>query len=299
MKTFGLVALLILLLAAALMAEQEAVIEYLEGDVEIGEESEDDTEWVYAYIGDLVPLTASLRVAEQSSVELSLGDVKATLSKSGTYVVGAVFDVSAKMSSWGLGSLVASKMRRAVKGQKGPDQTAVGGVRGASQEKQPEWLDGEDIELLEVGEELLDEGDYEGALAVFEEAFDLADEANEELILFKIGYAYAMLGQRLMALEVLSEIEPGPDQLFFDDLVVLNGMLLVESFAAEEALALLTQYLDLRPDGTAAQTVYLLSGLCHRSLNNEETALQMLGRAVDIDPTSEAGKFASALMHAE
>ena len=283
---------LALLLLCSVLSAEEAVLVYVDGEVE----ADDGSDWIWMDIGDSVPLSVSVRLEDGTNAEFVLGDTTLTLTKGGTYRLDELFETSKRLSSWGLGTLVASKTRTLVGGraQEGPE--AVAGVRGASAETEVDWLGGEEAELVDAGRELLSDGDYEAAVFVFEEAFDISAEENEELILYYLGLAFALMGDRVQALDYLSEIDIVPSQIFYADAVLLKGQLLMETFALEEALELFAEYLENEPNGSSSQAVYYLAGLCYKSVDDHAASLQLLQKAIEADPDSEIAEIAATIM---
>jgi tetratricopeptide (TPR) repeat protein len=266
-------------------------VDYIDGYLDV----KDGGEWFELYIGDVITDSDTIRLDENSIVELSLPGNKLTLTRPGVYVVADLLKASGDQRSAGIASVIGSKIRTLVK-EPEQGQTAVMGVRGAKSEDELEWMSGDTAELIETGKEYLAEGEYADAVGVFEEAYDFADPAEETEVLFYLGFSNAMMGELRLAVGALEYVEPDPTAEFFADLVLLKGQLLTETFAFEEAIEWLNRYSPEIKDISALQMSLLLAGVNHKGLGNTALARENLEEAVAIDASSDAGQAATDLL---
>lgn len=267
-------------------------IEYLDGYLDIQEGGE----WYELAIGETITDSDTVRLDENSVAELSGRGTKLTLTKPGVYVIADLIKASGETRSLGIAGVIGSKIRTIVEEPK-QSQTAVMGVRGAKSEDELEWMSGDTAELLKSGKDYLAEGKFEDAAEVFEEAYDFADESEEDEVLFYLGFANALMGELRLAIGSIDDIDPDPSMEFFADLILLKGQLLTETFAYQEAVEWLGEYSDgLANDKSAAQMGYLLQGISHKGLGNSGNAKLILQKAVELDAASDAGKAAASLL---
>jgi tetratricopeptide (TPR) repeat protein len=289
----ALVGILLYLTAASVSTSaEELTVEYLDGMLEIQE----DSEWTELDIGDTIPEGSRLRLSDDGLAELSAGRITITLNQDGSYKTEELLEAGKKVASWNIGSVVNSKLKRLI----APDQqaqTAVMGVRGAAQDDEElTWID-EGEQYLQQGREFLLAEDYEAAAATFLEGADfLFDDLERQEYLFYAAYSYAQLGSNAQALSLLEEVVPEADVSYFVDYVLLAGKLLIESLAFEDALNLFDAYLSKPDGGETTQVVYFLSALCLQGLGNHREALKSLETAYEIDKDSIYGIAAQQMM---
>jgi len=267
-------------------------VDYVDGYLDIQEGGE----WYELYMGDVITDADTIRLDENSIAELSLPGNKLTLTRPGVYVIADLLEASGEQRSLGIASVIGSKIRTLVK-EPEQNQTAVMGVRGSKSEDELEWMSGDTAELLDTGKEYLADGDYANAVGVFEEAYDFADPSEETEVLFYLGYANALMGQLRLAVEALEFAEPDPSQEFFEDLVLLKGQLLTETFAYEEAIEWLDEYTPEIDDPGTVQMSLLLTGVNQKGLGNTTMARRSLEQAVAIGASTDAGQAAQNLLN--
>jgi len=290
-RTLFFVAFFVALLSIPLYAV-DVSIDYIDGYLDVKEGGE----WFELYIGDVITDSDTIRLDENSIAELSLPGNKLTLTRPGVYVIADLVEASGEQRSIGIASVIGSKIRTLVK-EPEQAQTAVMGVRGAKAEDELEWMSGDTAELIETGKEYLADGDYADAVGIFEEAYDFADPSEETEVLFYLGYSNALMGELRLAVNALEYVEPDPVAEFFEDLVLLKGQLLTETFAFEEAIEWLSEYTPKIENSQARQMSLLLSGVNYKSLGDTVSAKQSLEEAVSIDSGSDAGTAAQALLN--
>jgi len=180
-------------------------------------------------------------------------------------------------------------------------QTAAGGARASEAVNQnaPTWAGGETIdELIAEGTDLLNEGAYEDAYYVFEEAYDYAiSDLEYSRALFYYGYASTLVGRNAQAFDLLEEIGPDQETDYFASHVLALGQLLVESFAYDEAIDHLTV---LAEDDEQApediQSAQLLLGIAYDGLGMAGRARTYLRQARATLPGTPAAEAADRLL---
>ncbi len=266
-------------------------VDYVDGYLDVKE----DGEWYELYIGDVITDVDTIRLEKDSIAELSLPGNTLTLTRPGVYVVSDLVEASGEQRSLGIASVIGSKIRTLVK-EPEQGQTAVMGVRGSKSESELEWMSGDTAELLETGKEHLADGKYAEAVSLFEEAYDFADPSEETEVLFYLGYTNTMMGQLRLAVNALEYVEPDPSTDYFDDLILLKGQLLTETFAYEAAIEWLNEYSPEIKDNTAVQMSLLLTGVNQKGLGDIAAARESLGKAVAMSASSDAGQVAQSLL---
>jgi hypothetical protein len=281
--------------AVAAIYPESVIVDYLEGFVERSTNSH----WEEVYIGDELSIDSTIRVSENGFAEFSMGDLKISVKEDGIYQLSDLVGASKQVNSWGLGSLVSTKIRSALTSSPASGETAVMGVRGAVAESGAgvEWVEaGGTEELLQEGMELLEKTRYSEALDVFNEGLSIACGEEEQQFLYYIGYAQALQGYSALALNTLERVDVDPQTNYYSDLVLLRGRMLIESLAFEEALEFFKTHTNRYPEGELTQAVLIMSSYCHRGLDDTFQALQVLQRAMELDPDSALGKEARRLM---
>jgi hypothetical protein len=291
-KTLFALGLLALVSATAFC--QEIVVDYLEGVAERAVGSS----WREISIGDRLPADATIRLSDRGYLELVQGKLRVSISQDGVYKLSDVIGKSRQVAGWDLKKVVSGKIKTALAGS-GTTGEAVMGVRGdkKSAPADIQWVEaGESDETLAQGRALLEGGQYAEALKVFEEGRRNAPADEEQVFLYYIALSYAQSGKAGPALGTLRGVDPDPRTDVFTDLVLLEGRLLVESLAFQDALRLFNKQLVQYPSGNFAQAMLIMSAYCYRGLGDPPKAKETLTRARDLDPESELGKEAGTLM---
>lgn len=274
---------------------QDLLVEFVEGTVEYRA----GAEWVEAFIGETIPSDTTIRVGDSSLVELRSAEESVLLSRPGSYALEAVLHTTHRNLSTGVASMVRSRVRKMVRDD-APPVTAAAGVRAA--EALPDsivtWAGGESVsDLIAEGILALDDEDYENAYVIFEEAREIAAPDEIDPTQFYLGYTAYLMGSAGEALALLERVNADPKAGFFHDHTLILAQLLVESFAYTDALKLLEEYVatgDPAPDDL--QVAHLLQGLAHNGRGEHDRAVEQLESARKIDPESENGRLAAALI---
>lgn len=289
-----------LLLVSAMVVGQEFTVDYVEGYLDIQENGS----WYELYIGDPVGSGDTVRLDSGSYAEISDGAITIKLTRPGVYNISELAASARTTQRSGVGSLVLGRVGRLTGQETQRTQTTAGGVRAseAVNQNQPTWAGGESVdELIEEGLGLLNEGDFQDAYWVFQEAYDYAlDDAEYAKSLFYYGYGAALIGNTSEAFELLEEIGPDPDTEFFEDHVIVLGQLLIETFAYEDAidyLAMVTDEDDADVEAEAQQSALLLQGLAYDGMGNERLARTYLQRSRDLLPGTEGASIAEELLN--
>jgi tetratricopeptide (TPR) repeat protein len=275
---------ILLLLFAFPLSAAEVVVEFLDGFLEFQE----DEAWLEADIGDTLPADCTIRLGEESFVELADERGKITISAPGIYNLSELLKSRSEKQKR-LGGFLKQALTRVVEEPEATESVSMG-VRAAEVEDEPfQWMD-EEEEIVAQGKDLLAEGLYQEALIFFQDAIEDWGLTEEGALAFYLGVTYAMLGENAKALRRLSVLEPDPWEDYYADWAVLTGQLYMDSLAYQRALEVFKGYLSEYPPDETAQLVLYLSGLCHRELGNEEVAEESFRQAYQILPESDVGK---------
>lgn len=296
MKRF-VVALVSLVFLSLPVLAQDVVIGYVDGVLEVNEGGT----WYELFIGDAVRSSDQIRLGRDSYAELTTGPTTVKLSRAGTYEVSDLVETTGRTQSTGIAGMVLGRIGRLTGRDEQQEQTTAGGARASEAVNQnaPTWAGGETIdELITEGTELLNEGAYEDAYYVFQEAYDYAISDEEYArSLFYYGYASTLVDKTAQAFDLLEEIGPDEDTDYFASHVLALGQLLVESFAYEEAVDYLEMLADA-PDQAPedVQSAELLMGIAYDGLGMQSQARRHLRRAAELVPEAEAASVAENLL---
>ncbi len=286
--------LLLLAIAVTGAVAQELVVEYVEGYLEL----RDSGSWYELYIGDVVDRDDVIRLDEGAYAELSDGLVTIRLTRAATYEMEDLLDSVQNQQRANIGSLVANRLGRMTNSDD-RGATTVGGVRAseAATEDRLQWAGGADVdELVEEGIRMLDEGDYLEAFYIFEEAYEYSSFEEEGDFLFLMGYALALEGDVGEALSYYEDAALEPDSEYYDDYMMAYAQLLIETFAFEDAVALLEEYVEESEDDYDRQYGYLLLGIAFDGAGDADASEAALEEAADIDADGDITNAAMAML---
>lgn len=285
MNTEYMLIIILFLIIIPGVPAQECIIEYIEGILEILQ----DEMWLEAEEGDVLPVTAILQTHDNTLVEIRIDNELFIISEKGVYSIESIIVNSRNASSWNIGRIIERKIAIFIEDDI-IQKEAVAGVRG--DDIHPDdlnWMETSEYVVWE-GQKIINNGEYKAALEYFQDAFSNAfGEREKSEYLFYIGYCYALLGDKMLALQTLSEVDAQEDTVYYGHYVLLKGHLLAESLSFQKALDLADGYLKKFPAGDYAQAVNFLSAFCYNRLNNKEKAIVVLKRAYVIDPDSPIG----------
>jgi tetratricopeptide (TPR) repeat protein len=279
-----------------IVAAEDLTVVYLEGWVDV----RSGGSWSEVTIGDTLESSATVRLDEDSLLELTGGGRELTLTEPGTYTLSNLLRNISARERVGYGTLLASKLKSAVRGRRDEtEQSAVGGVRGDSLgEPELGWVEDDTAGLVSAGRKALEREEYDLARELFLEAYDYAYEPEaERRILFSLALTEDLRGARSSALSYLEGVEFAPGEELYDDYVLLRGKLLIDSFEYRHAVALLREYLSSPEDGSSEslQTAYFLLGIAYDGLGDPRSG-RFLTKAFEIDPSSDVGRAAASLL---
>ena len=296
MKRLILAGLLLALAAAALMAQ--VTVAYVDGAVDVRTGSR----WAEVFIGDSLDATDTIRLGNGAYCELNDGSRTVRLTRSGTYELADLFESAGRTERVGLAGLVLNRVGRLTGAQEEEQQTSAGGARAEAQEgPSMDWAGDETTdELVDQGLQLLNEGDYDGAVDVFEEAVDAA-YTDPEIAKgsFYLGYAEYLIGNPIDALDLLEEMAPDPTTDFFASHILVLGQVLLESFAFEDAIDYLDMLLNADPAGldpADLQYAQLMAGMAYRGLHMDLEARRYLRAAQRTVPGSDLSRAAAGIL---
>jgi tetratricopeptide (TPR) repeat protein len=268
---------------------RDLYVDYLDGYLEIQEGSH----WNPIDIGDVVSENDIIRLSDTSYAELLFQDIKITLDNDGVYEVLLLLNQIEKVDKWGIKGSSFAKLFREDKIES--KQSTVMGVRGDPQDEEDiTWVD-DDIEFLEEGKSLYQNGDFEDAQVILEEGAEWYGSNYDEILFYKALCEFESGLFREMR-ESLFEMDPDPASDFFGDYVLLKGNVLIESQDFKKAEELFDSYLTESGLKDAEQMVYLLSAFCSLELDEIVSAKGKLKKSINIDPHSETGRKASDIL---
>ena len=290
MKKNLIIFMLMLFVMVFSLAAEDLMLVYAEGDVLINE----DGAWYEVYIGDMIDSSSVLKIGSDSLVEIDANGSTLLLNKPGTYKLGELISQTTKVSSWGNNPV----FKKFLSGDNSRSnvQTAVMGVRGSATETDDvEWLS-EDSMILDEAIMMISEGDFNGTIDFLNDEIDFAFDEELSGYNYYIGYSYYMLGSSGRALSYLDKVESDYDTEYYPDFVVLKGSLLLESLAYDDALNLFNEFLRNDDFSGTAQAVNYLAASALKGLGRDSDAEKKLEITVKMNPSSEIGRSADALL---
>ena len=281
---------------------QTLKVDYVEGSVEVLKASK----WTVLAIGEIVPLSASVKLPEGSLLELNYNGATISLVDAGTYNLKNIVSSSKETKSWNLVNVIGLKVAVAV----GNEKNAGVGVRGAesaagvrgndagkSGSDKMEWQYGdESAGSLETAKALINEKNYSDAIKMLLE--NVKDAGADDLVLidYYLAYSYSMTNQNALALKYLNRLVIDKKNPIYSDYALLKSKLLVECSSYKKALVLLNEYLELYPAGDAAQSALILESYCYKSQSDAAKQKVSLLKAKNLNPNSVQGKIAADLL---
>lgn len=280
----------LLIICTGFVSARDLSVDYLDGYVDV----KSGGDWSPLYIGDTITDSDVIRLSEKGYVELTMDDVKITLDKDGVYDVSKLVGQLEKAGKWGLQAASLAKLLKSDEAES--RQSSVMGVRGDIQDAEDvTWVD-DDAEFLEQGKALYEKGQYQKAMDTLGEGAEWYGSNYDEILYYK-ALCELQTGKSREMRESLSEINPSPEDDFYENYVILYGNLLIESQDYSEADTLFNTYLDESKTKTGEQTVILLSAFCAVQLGDLDGAKTKLQKAIDLNPGSKEGKKAADLLN--
>lgn len=279
---------------AVTLFSQDYTVDYIDGIVDI----QKDRSWLEVFTGDIIDSGATLKLGNDSIIELSKGPTRLVLSQAGIYSLKNLEFPSARNNE--VGSMITHKLKVMV-GNTRTGKSAVMGVRASDAAEEPnlEWMTSESAEFIQSGKMKLEQADIPGAEEDFRQALSYAQDFSEEQELetarFYLGYTNTLLEKSGPALKILSQIRPDTAQDFYNELYILRGNLLIESLAFDNAIQWLETFKPDKASVEIQQTIALLTGIAYQGQGNSQKARSMFLLANELEPGSETGVIAKKL----
>ncbi|NBB89652.1 MAG: hypothetical protein GVY23_00430 [Spirochaetes bacterium] len=297
-----LIAAVLLMVGIATVGAQQVVVDYAEGVVD----ARAGSGWEPVYIGQRLEPSAAVRIGAGGYAELSHGSATLRLTRPGSYLLESVLEGVDRNRRVGLGSMMRTRLDRIGGVPERKDDSTVAGVRGNDAgAAELMWVGGEESgELIEEGIELLADGTYGPARERFSEAYDFAEsDAQAARARFYLGYTDYLQGKVREALEAFIEVELERGDRDYDTWVLTRAQALVETFAYEESIAVLSPYIDDAETGAGAeaeaeniQTALILRGVAYEGLGRTSEARADLTAARETEPKGERAEMIRRLL---
>ena len=172
-----------------------------------------------------------------------------------------------------------------------------GGARAANKSTLDEdaWVESSSQVFLEAGRQNMKAGNFEGAIAQFNQALDSAAEDEIPEIHYYLADASSLNGDLRGAWRHLAGLKPGASDRWAGDFVLLKAKLLEDSSAYSEAVDWLEAN-DLSQDPPRAQLYFFLLALGHRGSGDDVNAKKAFAKVESISADSGLGRAAAELM---
>jgi tetratricopeptide (TPR) repeat protein len=273
-----------LIFAAATTATcQSFTVEYLDGAVDLMTTKG----WSGLSLGDSVGADANIRISKGGMVELFNATLRISIVKEGTYLISAILKAGKSSGQKGLGASLAQKLHLLTAGWQGAGE--VGGIRGAQAGNSGdlEYVD-EYTMTWDTVSGLFASGKYTEAIPLLVRAKTDASGLDEQADFgYLLAVAYYNSGETAQAYRAISTLSVDPRHFYYPDYVILKAQVLLDGFAYQDALSILTPFIASRPQPSFVQIALLLSAQCSRGLGDEKGAQDALAKGYLIDPKSE------------
>ena len=279
--------------AAALASAQAATVSFVDGKAEAGAPG---SSWRPLAEGDALESSASIRLASGSYLELKAGSATLRLSQSGTYALHDLLSAG-RASRTGTAQAALSTYLSALSAKGVSNASAVAGVRGAEQGKDEgaDWVTNETDVYLSAAKDYLASGDYAAAEDELTKAEADNSGAKDEID-FYFAEAAALDGDYHTAHQKLAGLSPTGSESWAPDYELLKARLLVEEFAPQAAVDLLSgDQARLSSESSRAPLYYFILALAYRDLGNTDKSKSCIGRLKAIAPEGELAKAAASL----
>lgn len=282
---------LLLLCLAVPLSAVDIDVDYLDGSLEYREGR--DT-WIELGIGDTIPDGATIRLSDRGFAELSAGARTVTITRDGIYESSELIGEEPEKANFR--QVIGAKFSSLLKRQNNAPNTAAA-VRAAEAESDDfiSWED-ESTDFLMDGIDLFNEGDYQGAMELFDEGSLWESGATQRECTFRLGVCEQIIGDPRAARNILTSIQPEPGDPYLDEYSIIMATLYIESMEYREADMVLAAYLEDSPDGDAAQAAWLLSAYSLDGQGNLSGSRQSLQNAVELGPNTDIGQAASEML---
>ncbi|MCK5199876.1 MAG: hypothetical protein KAR21_16070, partial [Spirochaetales bacterium] len=178
----NLVIMILLFFMVFSLAAEELMLVYTEGEVFLNENGT----WYEVFIGDMIDSNSTLKIGQDSMVEIDAAGNTLLLNKPGTYKLGELISQTTKVSAWGNNPVF--KKFLSGDNRRSDVQTAVMGVRGSATEADDvEWLS-EDSMIIDEAIMMIGDGDFNGVIDFLIEEIDFAFDEELSGYNYYIGY---------------------------------------------------------------------------------------------------------------
>ena len=288
MKKILLVMFIILI--TTLSYTQDLEISYFDGDVSVTVSGD----WVEPEMGEVISGDQQIKLGADSYAEILTANSTIKLLKEGIYSISDLMESADSQDSWELGKIGGINFKNII--NKGAyNSSAVMGVRGAKQETESiEWIDSS-IDYVEEGKIKMDEGDFEGALNLFNEGIELSENDTAPLYYYS-ALCYSIQGKNIQSLKNLNMIVNPEDYDFYPDYVIMKGNILLEGLEYQVADKLLRKYISNDSKSDKAQIIYLLLSYSANGMDNQDDAKMYLNKVIEINSSSDAAEIAGELL---
>jgi hypothetical protein len=281
-----------LLSAVAFFAGAQAVVvSYVDGQVSQLASSS----WKPVAAGDSLSSKASVRLTGTAYLELKSGSATLSLSQPGTYAIGDLL-TAGRASRASKSQALVSKYLSAVSAKGSVNASTVAGVRGEEQGKgETEWVTSDSDVYLSAGKDYLASGDYASAKEQLAKALDLATSEKAEVDYY-LAETEALSGNTRAAYQRLAALKPSGAESWAPDYVLLKARLLVDSFAPQAAIEVLTaNQASLAGDSKRAPLYYFLLALAYKDSGDGAKQKASVEKLKSIAADSEFAKAVDEL----
>jgi hypothetical protein len=274
----------------------EFTVAYLDGTVEL----QSAAKWMALSIGDKVLQDAMVRVAKDSSMQLSRAGLTLSFLTPGSFSVSDIMAKTTQSKNSGLSSALG-KTAAALTGtnQKVQKTGTLGGARASEAVKPKDtlWVDELDEVRTKVNS-LFAEQKFADAVKLLEKtrAEGLSDDENVE-VSFLLASANYSQGETVRAWKAVADQNPAPSSKFYSNILLMKAQLLMESSSFPEAIDVLNKLTGPAVIPETAQQAWLMAGLCNRFQGNEQAAKDAWNKGLALVPGSDTAKLITDTMN--
>jgi tetratricopeptide (TPR) repeat protein len=254
--------------------------------------------WQELSIGDSVSLDAIIRLEDGATVQLKGMGTDISLTQQGAYAMRDLLAARQKIGSPGVGRVLSSTLARLLKGPANNQRTAAG-ARGdnVSGSDDSGWVETAAQDDIQHARDSIQAGRYDEAIDTLTRTLGEATAEEIPEIRFYLAYSYSARGDTPTAIRQLAGAKAVSGASWANDYVLLQGKLLLDTFAFSQAVQWLTQPgNDLSDDVQCAPLYYFLLGLGFRGAGDEQNATRSLQRVAILAGESDMGQEASRLL---
>lgn len=284
---------LILLIAVLLLPAAAADFEltYLDGTLEI----ENANGLRTAAVGDAIPKSSTVHLAENSMAELVSPSVTLLLSREGSYPLAPLAEKKAHVQR-SVGESIFSKISR-MGGREEEFRSEAMGTRGAEAGEAGgmQWVDEESLAFEEALSAYSAE-EYEQAATILEEQVDPSMLDDPTTYWYYLASSYLLTDREAKALQIASGFCGSRESGSYEEYLLLRARLYVEALDFRAAAQLYGTYLELASTPESRQWALYMFGYSLLQSGEREEALVKLQSAVDIDADPEITRASRELI---